>query len=204
MKAIYFIPLVFLSACSTTPKLVLRPQQPPPAADDSAVRYPEVIRAYHVGRYVDPNDDQVMHEQHVVYRVEENTRWNLHPGPAGGSPVLLAPLRNAAFSPTPVNDTVLAEVNNQRLATVQIEMEAKTLASALAQFETALQQAKTNLREMAVLRVQVSDMQQQLAALKAAEKRNAASIALIPTNRPPDSFDTNSFPTDESAIQPEP
>lgn len=206
MKKLYLLPLMFLTACSTNkpPTLVLRPQQPPPAADNSAVRYPEVVRAYHVGRYVDPNDDQVMHEQHVIYRVEENTRWNLHPGPAGGSPVAPAPKRNVAFSPTPVNDAILAEVNNQRLATVQIEMEARTLASALARFETALQQTKTNLQAMAVLRVQVSDMQQQLAALKADERQNAASIALIPTNRPPDSFDTNSFPTDESANQPEP
>ena len=45
---------MFLTACSTTPKLALRPQSPPPAADNSAVRYPEVVRAYHVGRYVDP------------------------------------------------------------------------------------------------------------------------------------------------------
>jgi hypothetical protein len=80
MKMFYLVPLLFLSACSTAPKLALRPQQPPPATDNSAVRYPEVIRAYHVGRYADPNDDLVMHEQHVVYRIEENTRWDLHPG----------------------------------------------------------------------------------------------------------------------------
>ena len=80
MKTYYLIPLMFLSACSTTPKVTLRPQSPPPATDNSAVRYPEVVRAYHFGRYVDPNDDLVMHEQHVVYRVEENTRWDLRPG----------------------------------------------------------------------------------------------------------------------------
>jgi hypothetical protein len=81
----YLIPLLFLSACSTAPKLTLRPQQPPPATDNSAVRYPEVLHAYHIGRYADPNDDLIMHEQHVVYRVEENTRWNFHPGPADGN-----------------------------------------------------------------------------------------------------------------------
>ena len=77
MKIFYLIPLLpFLSVrASTTPKLALRPQSPPPAADDSAVRYPEVVRAYHFGRYTDPTDDLIMHEQHVVYRVEENTRW---------------------------------------------------------------------------------------------------------------------------------
>jgi len=70
MKAYYLIPLLFLSACSTTPKLTMRPQQPPGTNADG-IRYPEVLHAYHVGRYADPNDDLIMHEQHVVYRVEE-------------------------------------------------------------------------------------------------------------------------------------
>jgi hypothetical protein len=73
MKTYYLIPLLFLSACSTTPKLTLRPQQTPATSADG-VRYPEVLHAYHIGRYADPNDDLIMHEQHTVYRVEENTR----------------------------------------------------------------------------------------------------------------------------------
>jgi len=84
MKMFYLIPLLFLSACSTAPKLTLRLQQPP-ASDAAGIRYPEVLHTYHVGRYGDPNDDSLMHEQHVVYRVEENTRWNFHPGPADGN-----------------------------------------------------------------------------------------------------------------------
>jgi len=135
---LYLIPLLFLTACSTTPKLTLRPQPPPPTTDNPTVRYPEVVRAYHFGRYADPNDDLVMHEQHVVYRVEENTRWNFHPGPVGGDIPAWPPAPDAAFSPTLVNDAVLAEVNAQRLATVQIMLEARTLSAALAQFQAAL------------------------------------------------------------------
>jgi hypothetical protein len=52
----------------------MRTQEPPPSLDESAVRYPEVIRAYHVGRYTGPNNDLVLNEQHTVYRVEANTR----------------------------------------------------------------------------------------------------------------------------------
>ena len=53
MKMLYLIPLLFLTACSTAPKLTLRPlpQPAPPAMDNSDVRYPEAVRAYHVGRY---------------------------------------------------------------------------------------------------------------------------------------------------------
>ena len=55
MKTLYLIPLLFLTACSTAPKLTLRPlpQPAPPAMDNSDVRYPEAVRAYHVGRYAD-------------------------------------------------------------------------------------------------------------------------------------------------------
>src|ERR1700722_1855565 len=105
MKTLCFIPLVFLTACSTTPKLTLRPQQAPTTADNAVVRDPDIVRTYHFGRYVDPNDDLVMHEQHLVYRVEENTRWNLHPGPVAGD-LPAVPPRDAAFAPTPVNDAI--------------------------------------------------------------------------------------------------
>lgn len=175
MKMFYLIPLLFLSACSTATKLTLRPQQPP--AEISAIRYPEIVNAYHVGRYSDPNDDLVLHEQHVVYRVEENTRWDFHPGSVGGNfPVL--PPRDAAFVPAPVNDVILAEVNSQRLATTQIMLQARTLSAALAQFQAALQQTKTNLQETARLRVTVIDMQKRIDALAAApEQPSALSIS---------------------------
>ena len=168
MKTYCLIPLLFLSACSTAPKLTLRPQQPP--ADISAVRYPEIINAYHVGRYVDPGDDLMMHERHTVYRVEENTRWSLRTATMGNNPIFPAvPLtRDAAFSPAPVNDDILAEVNSQRLATAQIMLQAHTLSAALAQFQSALQQTRTNLQQTAALRVTVNEMKQRLDTLESA------------------------------------
>lgn len=188
MKPFYLIPLFFLTACSSPPRLVLQPQPPVSTADDSAIRYPEVVRAYHFGRYVDPDDDLVMHEQHVVYRVEQNTRWNFHAGPTDGYMPNRPPARDAAFSPTPVNDAVLAEVNAQRLATVQILLEARTLSVALAQFQSALQQAKTNFQETAGLRATVIEMKQRLDALEMAQKPLPQQQQLIETNGPPDSL----------------
>jgi hypothetical protein len=186
MKMFYLIPLLFLSACSTAPKLTLRPQQPPPATDNSAVRYPEVLHAYHIGRYADPNDDLIMHEQHVVYRVEENTRWNFHPGPVDGN-LPAAPSRDAAFAPAPVNDAILAEVNSQRLATTEIMMQARTLSTALAQFQTALSQTKTNLQETARLRLSVNEMKQRLDSLETAPAQLPAT-PISTTNEAPDSL----------------
>ena len=186
MKMFYLIPLLFLSACSTAPKLTLRPQQPPPATDNSAVRYPEVLHAYHIGRYADPNDDSLMHEQHVVYRVEENTRWNFHPGTVDGNLPAVSS-RDAAFAPAPVNDSILAEVNSQKAATAQIMMQARTLSAALAQFQTALQQTKTNIQETLILRASVNDMKQRLDALESAPGQlPPPPISTI--NEPPDSL----------------
>jgi len=182
MKTVYLLPLLVLSACSTPPKIVLRPQVPAPVAD--AVRYPEVIHAYHVGRYADPNDELVLHEQHAVYRVEENTRWNLNPGTVGGSTPVL---RDAAFNPAPVNDAILAEVNAQRLATAQIVAQARNLSAALDQFQHALRQTKTNLQLTAALRATVDEMKQKLDALAtppaqppAISTTNANTDALTP------------------------
>lgn len=191
MKTLRLIPLLFFTACSTAPKLTLRPQQPPPPAKDD-IRFPEVVRAYHVGRYADPNDDLVMHEQHVLYRVEENTRWDLRPSRAatiGGDvifPTRPAP-RDVAFSPTPVNDAILAEVNAQRLATLQIMTEARNLSSALAQFQAALRQTRTNLQEAAMLRTSVIQMKKRLDALEIAPVQSVRSPNSL-TNEPADSL----------------
>jgi len=187
MKPFHLIPLIFLTACSTTPKITLQPQQPPVTTDDSAIRYPEIISAYHIGRYVDPNDDLVMHEQHVVYRVEENTRWNFHPGPAGGTVSALPPARDAAFSPPPVNDAILAEVNSQRIATAQIMAQARVLSSALAQIQITLLETKTNLQATAAMRAALGEMKKRLDALEAAQAQSSPPFIAPATNEPPDS-----------------
>jgi hypothetical protein len=181
MKTFYLLPLLLLSACST-PKLALQPLPPPTAAGNSAVRHPEVVRAYHVGRYADPDDELVMHEQHTVFRVEENTRWDLRPGSIGGSTAMP---RDAAFSPAPVTDDILAEVNSQRLATAQIMGQARILSAALMQFQSALLQTKTNLQQTAALRVTVGDMKQRLDALEAAQGQPPS---ISTTNEAPDAL----------------
>jgi hypothetical protein len=183
MKSFYFIPLLFLSACTTAPKIAVRPQTPSLAAD--TVRYPEVVRAYHFGRYVDPSNDLVMHEQHTVFRVEANTRWDLHPGTGVNECSIPSSPHDSAYSPLPINDAVLAEVNAQKLATVQILMQSRTLSAALGQFQNALAQTKTNLQATAALRVAVNEMRYRLDTLEAAPEQLPAT-PLTTTNSSPD------------------
>jgi hypothetical protein len=172
-----------------TPTVTVRPQQPPPATENSRIRYPEVVRAYHFGRYIDPSDDLVMHEEHTVFRVEENTRWDLHLATTGNGLCrrTVSAAQDAAFNPLPVADAVRAEVNAQRLATLQIMTEARTLSGALAQFQTALQQTKTNLQETAALRATVTEMKRRVDALEAVPQPPVAT-PMLTTNEPPDSL----------------
>jgi hypothetical protein len=130
-----------------------------------------------------------MHEQHAVYRVEENTRWDLRPANTGGDvffSVVPSP-RDAAFSPAPVNDAVLAEINAQKLATIQIMVQARTLSAALPQFQSALQQTKTNLQETAVLRAAVFEMKKRLDTLETTQAQPLPPTNST-TNEPSDSL----------------
>lgn len=60
-----------------------------PTDSSEKIRSNPVMRSYAVGRYVDPNRRNVMHEQHTVYREEQSPRWNLIPQP-DADPVLMA------------------------------------------------------------------------------------------------------------------
>lgn len=154
---------------------------PPPAAEPKSIRYPEVVRPYHLGRYADPNNDAVMHEQHVVYRVEETARWDFHPGnPCGNAVPGPSVGRDPASVTFPVNDAIVAEVNAQRLATTQIMAQSKVLTGALQQLQAALQTARNNEQAAVSLQAAIADMRKRLDALEFAKGTTPDS----PTNDP--------------------
>jgi len=170
MKPLYLISLLSLSACTTTPKLEVRPVPLPIPIKQNAIRYSEVIRPYHIGRYADPNSGTVMHEQHVVYRVEENARWNFHPGnPCGNAFQWPSVQHDPASLSFPVNDAIIAEVNSQRLATTQIMAQSKVLTVALHQLQTALQTARNNEQATAGLQAAIADLRKRLAAFESSQ-----------------------------------
>jgi hypothetical protein len=49
------------------------------ADDVREVRTPEIVKAYPVGRYIDPSFPDEMHERHTVYRREHAAEWNYRP-----------------------------------------------------------------------------------------------------------------------------
>ena len=146
MKYLTLIPFVLLASCASCPQpqIGFRPTPPPAVEPVEEVRYTDVVRAYHVGRYVDPN--QTMHELHPVYRIEASARWNLHPG-ALTTASLLNPPPDAAFVPPPTNDAIFAELNRQREATQRILSEAGRLAGSYAELQKVVAEMKGVARD---------------------------------------------------------
>ncbi|MEO6874907.1 MAG: bZIP transcription factor [Opitutaceae bacterium] len=82
---------LFCAGCETAKPTALAPTAPPAPVvapvsgtdldqgNTEKVRVGETLKSYPVGRYVDPQDSNVMHESHVVYRKEAGADWNLNP-----------------------------------------------------------------------------------------------------------------------------
>ncbi len=162
MKYLALIPLVFIVSCASRPQIVVRPAPPSAVEPVENVRYSEVIRAYHVGRFIDPNHPETMNEQHPVYRIETSARWNLHPGPANTAS-LLNPPPDAAFAPPPANDAVAAEMNRQREATARVMLEAVRLSQSYDELQKVFSEMKTVARNNALIGARLANTEQRVA-----------------------------------------
>src|SRR2546422_252533 len=149
MKTIYLIPLLVLSACASNhnPGVLNKPRPVPgmtlPSDGIESVRYSENIKAYNVGRYIDPNNALVMHERHVVYRVETTAKWNLPPN--APATVALGPavqIIDPARKDGPTTAEVIAEVSRQKAATQTVIDQGKRLNDTLTQISSALDAGK--------------------------------------------------------------
>ena len=173
MKAYFLIPVVILTGCSS-PHVVQMPTPVPGTTlspdEMESVRYAETIKAYPIGRYIDPNDGDIMHEAHVIYRVETTAKWNLHPDGAGaipfGPPVAIV---DSAHYNAPVNAEVIAEVNKQKLATQALLQQSAKFNQSLSQlvgaFQVVQQVDEQNLQlkqEMTVTEKRLDALEDQL------------------------------------------
>ncbi|MCW5554500.1 MAG: hypothetical protein KIS67_20370 [Verrucomicrobiae bacterium] len=193
MKYLALIPLVLVASCaSRPPQVVVRPLPPPAVEPIESVRYNEVVRAYHVGRYVDPNHPETMHEQHPVYRVEVSARWNLHPGPLNTAN-LLNPPPDAAFAPPPTNDVLVAEMNRQREATARVMQEAGKLAQSYGELQGVLTEMKSAARNSALLNLRFATNESRIVELE----RELQKLSVGQTPATNDAPALSSEPSDE-------
>lgn len=173
MKNYFIIALFALTSCAShhpTPRVVnmtsvVPSTSLPPTAVDS-VRYPENVKAYPVGRYVDPSDGLEMHERHTIYRIETTAKWNLHPD--GPPTVPMGPvvgIIDTAKHAAPLNAEVIAEVNKQKAATQALLDERAKLDQTFSQLPNAIQAIKQLEEQNLQLRENISTTQKRLDAL---------------------------------------
>lgn len=185
MKYIALIPLLFVVSCVSqrAPQLVVRPLLAPAVDPTDAVRYPEVVRSYHIGRYVDPNYPILMHEQHPVYRVEVSTQWNLHPESLSFANPLNPP-SDPAFVPPPTNDVVLAELSRQRDATERVMREAFQLARSYGELQQVIKDMTEVAKNHTWIRARLVSAEQRFAGIEK-ELRRLAEAPSATTNEVP-------------------
>ncbi len=106
---------VLLAGCQaappppSTPASTLPVFVPPPAAQ---VRTREVVKAYTIGAYVDPDDPTLRHEAHTVQRIEAAANWDLRPvAEVKSTPSVMVQTEQPSARPTvppPIAPTVVA------------------------------------------------------------------------------------------------
>lgn len=151
---ISFVALTLCASCESPPKTAAVPAPPAPTtapvsgtdldlANVEKIRVSETLKSYPVGRYVDPQDPNVMHEAHVVYRKEAGASWNLNPN--APTVVPLGPVL-AVADPAKIPGPLPAELEQKMAQQNQL------VASLIEQNEALAKELAKLGREIATLR----------------------------------------------------
>jgi hypothetical protein len=188
MKYIILIPLLLLTACASKKPVVVHmarsvPGTIIPAGDAESIRYGENLKAYTVGRYVEPDNSLVMHERHLVYRVETTPKWNLHPNPAVN--VAMGPV-NRIIDPArrepPVNAEVISEVNRQKGMTQTLIAQQQRMDEALKQLSGVITIGRQTAEQNAQLKQELGATTKRLDILEQQLREQQNTPVTMPTN----------------------
>jgi hypothetical protein len=150
-----------------------------PAQGIESIRYSENLKGYPIGRYVDPNNNLIMHERHTIYRVETTAKWNLHP--SGPVSVPLGPVLGVidpAYRTAPADAEILAEINKQKAATQALLDQGARFDQTLSQFSGAFQVIKQIGEQNLQLRQELTTAQKRLEALEEELRKQQAELLL--------------------------
>ena len=169
MKPFFFaIPVVMLLAsCASKPAQRIVPVTPEMSGrilkrgETASVRHPEAVKAYPVGRYVEPRKRGVMHEAHTIYRVESSPKWNLTR--PSGPPTIPAPATTAS---KPSGNELTVELNRQRQATQAVIQGGQIVSDKLTEMTAALQQNRVLAEQNATMRKELQATRQRLETLE--------------------------------------
>lgn len=184
MKALFLFLSLILVGCASKPtpviKVVYR-DTPTPRIGGDGVRVAETLKAYPVGRYIDPHNRRMMHEGHTVYRVETTPRWNLQPprknADSSGSATKTPSRSGASLAMT---DELVMEVNQQRRATQAVIESGKAVSEKLAILTEALEKAKEASVRNIHLQQEVEEIKRQMEVLRQQDNSSPASTSKHP------------------------
>lgn len=192
-QALIFIPLILLSACASHKPVIV--QMPPVSgtelttADMESVRYGENLKAYQIGRYIDPNDSLVMHEAHTIYRVETTAKWNLHPGlyppaPGGIPDGPVVGIIDPAYQKSPITPEIAAEVDRQKAATQALIAQGQRMNQALNQLSQVLPATSQIAQENDQLKTEQMETERRLDILEEQFRKQQAETEFTPPVAP--------------------
>lgn len=189
MKLILLISLpILLAACATrhAPVVKISPYAVPgttlPSEGIESVRYAENIKAYPLGRYVDPNNSRIMHEGHSIYRVETTAKWNLHPNAPVSVPLGPVRVRDTAKTASSVGNELVAELNQQKEATKAVMQGGQVVSQKLGELASKLQQTQQIAEQNAQLKQEVDTSKKRLDALE--EQLRSKQSTTTPKQQP--------------------
>ena len=169
---ILFVILPLLSACSLgrkTPNPSVGIKPVPMSAlsksDTESLRSAEKLKAYPLGRYIDPNNSRIMHEAHTLYRVESPSSWNLRPGPAVSLP--LVRVSDSAKVTSPEGAELLVELNRQKQTTAAVIQSSQTVSKSLGEISAQLEQSKRQTEQNSRLEQDLVSTKERLSRLEA-------------------------------------
>ena len=140
IKLLLLVPALALAGCqalmtkqaATSPPPIESAPAPVAGTDldqnnSEKVRMSESLKAYPVGRLVDPNDPNLMHEAHTVYRREAGANWNLNPNaptvvPLGPVLAVADPAKTPGLLPAELEQKIAEQ--NQLMASLIEQNEA--------------------------------------------------------------------------------
>lgn len=187
-----------LSGCSAVTKKKEPPPFPPPGymleqaipmESTASIRRAEQVKAYPVSRYIDPANPNVMHERHVIYRVEQPQRWRITE-PSGAplaSKTLLgtvAGVREPHYIPSPLGQEIGVEVGRIKEERAKVQ-EAIRRSEQVSDATLALTRAANdNLRSIAeenrALKERLDDLERKLAELSVRQPQPAEQPSAPP------------------------
>ncbi len=175
---------VWLIGCASEPRVQTTYVYPPRIPGErEAVQHPSFLKAYPLGRYIDPHDPSVMHEGHVIYVEEQPTAWNLLPnrplfiplGPKAAPP-------DPAHAPDPTIDELRRELEAQRKTSRALTNQAARIFEAQTQLGSFVPLVKQSVEQSVALQQQQRVMEDRMRLLEDGLRASARSVV---TNAPP-------------------